>query len=207
VTIAVIDYGMGNLRSVVNAFIAVGADVEIARSPSDLLSCRGIVLPGVGAFKDGMVRLRENGWIDALQSEVFDVRKPFLGLCLGMQLMGSHGAEHGESQGLGWIPGDVVRLEEGKGSLKVPHIGWNDVDVAVGSRLFKDVGESAILYFLHSYHLRPDKNEAIAATCTYGVEFAAAVEVENLFGAQFHPEKSQKGGLKILQNFASVVDD
>lgn len=203
--IAVIDYGMGNLRSVVNAFSSVGARVVIARSPTDLPDCWGIVLPGVGAFKDGMVRLRDNGWIDALQREVMDKQKPFLGLCLGMQLMGSHGTEHGESEGLGWVPGEVVRLEGGERSLKIPHIGWNDVDISIDSRLFREIGESAIFYFLHSYHLRPDDRGVIAATCAYGVEFAAGVECGNLFGAQFHPEKSQRDGLRILQNFASVV--
>lgn len=203
-TIVVIDYGMGNLRSVVNAFSSVGADVEIARSPHDLVSCRGIVLPGVGAFRDGMVRLTDNGWIDALEVEVMDRKKPFLGLCLGMQLMGSRGTEHGAAEGLGWIPGDVLRLREADRSLRIPHIGWNDVSSKVDSRLFRELSDG-VFYFLHSYHLRPEHEGATAATCQYGDEFVAAVESENLFGAQFHPEKSQKDGLKILQNFASVT--
>lgn len=203
-TIAVIDYGMGNLRSVVNAFGSIGAKVAIARSPEDLLTSEAIVLPGVGAFKDGMTRLDSGGWTQALHHHVIDQEKPFLGLCLGMQLMAAQGSEHGDAQGLGWIAGEVVRLE-GDASLKIPHVGWNDVRLVGPSRLFRDVGDRETFYFLHSYHLRPIEEHAVVATCTYGNEFVAAVESRNLFGAQFHPEKSQRSGLRILHNFASDV--
>lgn len=187
-----------------NAFASIGAKVEIARSPEHLGAAGGIVLPGVGAFADGMIRLRTNGWIEALEREVVHEQKPCLGLCLGMQLMASRGTEHGDAEGLGWIPGEVVRLG-GDRSLKIPHVGWNDVKIVGESRLFKEMGEGGIFYFLHSYHLRLHDEKALVATCTYGDEFAAAVESNNLFGAQFHPEKSQKAGLKLLRNFVAEV--
>ena len=203
-TIAVIDYGMGNLRSVVNAFEAVGGDVEVARSPHDLSNAQGIVLPGVGAFHDGMTRLKGADWVAALHSQVIEKGKPFLGLCLGMQLMASRGTEHGVAQGLGWIDGEVVRLDGGN-LLKVPHVGWNDVSVVRDSRLFEGLGECGVFYFLHSYHLRLHQQRPLVGTCNYGEELTAAIESDNLFGVQFHPEKSQRAGLRILQNFVAMA--
>jgi glutamine amidotransferase len=203
-TIGVIDYGMGNLRSVVNAFGAVGASASVVRSPEELADYSGVVLPGVGAFKDGMTRLRSRGWIDPLEHEVLEKRKPFLGLCLGMQLMASRGNEHGDEEGLGWVPGRVARLSVDP-SMKIPHVGWNDVMIVRDGRLFRGMGESDIFYFLHSYHMHPHDEGVLVAKCSYGMEFAAAVEADNLFGAQFHPEKSQRAGLRFLENFAAEV--
>jgi glutamine amidotransferase len=198
----IIDYAMGNLRSVQNAFRAIGCEASISSSPEDLRNAERIVLPGVGAFGDGMRNLREAGWIEPLEEEVLGKGKPFLGLCLGMQLLATEGMEHGLHEGLGWVPGRAKRLT-GAG-LRVPHMGWNDVRFVEGTRLFDEHGESATFYFVHSYYLDPDDHSVVSGVCSYGIDFAATVERDNIFATQFHPEKSQKAGLTALRTFASL---
>lgn len=203
--IAVVDYGMGNLRSVANAFEAVGQPVELASEPEQLDGVAGIVLPGVGAFGDAMRNLRERGFVEALEEHVRERGVPFLGLCLGMQLVAEESLEHGAHRGLGWVPGEVVRLEPMNGApLRVPHIGWNDVRFAPGTRLFAGVGETQTFYFVHSYVFRPRSEDVISGVCDYGGPFAATVEAGNVFGTQFHPEKSQRAGLAALGNFVAI---
>jgi glutamine amidotransferase len=195
---------MGNLRSVANAFEAIGNPAEITAEPEDLRSADGIVLPGVGAFGDGMQNLEERGFLEVLETEVRQKRKPLLGLCLGMQLLASGSSEHGAHPGLGWIPGMVTRLEPADAALRVPHIGWNDVRFTSPNGLFSRLGDAATFYFVHSYVFRPTDPSVVSGTCDYGGDFPASVECENLYGTQFHPEKSQRAGLAVLERFVEL---
>lgn len=205
VRIAIIDYGMGNLRSVMNAFASLGADARVAEVPADLASADRIVLPGVGAFGDGMENLRRLGWIPALEREVREGGKPFLGICLGMQLLATEGTEFGAHKGLGWIPGAADRIQPSDPSLRVPHIGWNDVRFVRRNGLFAGLGETDTFYFVHSYALMPEDGGIVSGVCDYGGEFAAGIESGNLYATQFHPEKSQKAGMSVLRNFLAVT--
>lgn len=201
--IAILDYGMGNIHSIYNALTFIGADARIVGDPKGLKDAGGIVLPGVGAFGDGIRNLRRMGFEEALSREVIEGGKPFLGICLGLQLLGSVGFEHGRNEGLGWIKGVVERFpasHEGE-VLRVPHIGWNDVTFLKRDGLYSSLGETQSFYFVHSYVLRPDDPSVVSGTCSYGIEFAASVESGNISAVQFHPEKSHKSGLAVLKNF------
>lgn len=202
--IVVVDYGMGNLRSVANAFGAVGHPVEIVARPDQLADADGIVVPGVGAFGDAMRNLHERGFVPVLEEHVRGQGVPFLGLCLGMQLVATDSVEHGAHPGLGWVPGRVVKIEPNGRPIRVPHIGWNDVRFVEGSRLFAELGESQAFYFVHSYVLQPDEQEVVSGVCEYDGPFAASIEVDNIYGTQFHPEKSQRAGLAALRNFVGI---
>jgi imidazole glycerol-phosphate synthase subunit HisH len=202
--IAVVDYGMGNLRSVSNAFEAAGQPVEIITRPEQLNGVAGIVLPGVGAFGDAMRNLHERGLVQVLDENVRTRNVPFLGLCLGMQLVATESVEHGAHRGLGWVPGRVVRIEPNGRPIRVPHIGWNDVHFAPRARLFAELGESQAFYFVHSYVLEPDSQDVVSGVCDYVGPFAASIETSNIFGTQFHPEKSQHAGLAALRNFVKI---
>lgn len=203
--IAIVDYGMGNLRSVFNVFHALGEKAEIINEPAKLKSFGAIVLPGVGAFGDAMNNLRRSGLKDALDEEVMGKGKPFLGICLGIQLIATTGFEHGEHQGLGWIPGTVERLRgDINGSrLRVPHMGWNDVKFTRKDGLSADMGESKAFYFVHSYVPIPKDPSVITGVCNYGADFAAVIEHRNICATQFHPEKSQKAGFALLKNWVT----
>lgn len=201
--IVIVDYGMGNLRSVANALEAVGAAPEISDVPLVVRRAPALVLPGVGAFGDGMESLRSRGLADAL-GDAHRRGTPILGLCLGMQLLASSSTEYGEHQGLGWLPGRVVPIEPDGRPLRVPHVGWNAVRFPSDSRLFAGLGEEQDFYFVHSYVLVPEDPAAVAGICEYGTPFAAAVESAMLFGTQFHPEKSQRAGLAVLRNFVEL---
>jgi glutamine amidotransferase len=199
--VSIVDYGMGNIRSVNNAFEALGAQPTIVSEPELLRDADLIVLPGVGAFGDGMANLRSQGWVGVLEREVLDRGKPFLGLCVGMQLLASTGTEHGEHRGLGWVPGRVTRLQPADASCRVPHVAWNDVAFTKSKGLYRDLGDAADFYFVHSYALQPDDPRVISGMCDHGGEFAASIEVDNIYATQFHPEKSQKAGMTVLRNF------
>jgi len=201
--ILIVDYGLGNLYSVAKAFEALGASVQISSDPKDVEAAERIVLPGVGAFGDGMKYLAERKLHDALRRAVMEEAKPFLGICLGMQLLADIGTESGEKKGLGWIRGSVRKLPVAPLGLKVPHIGWNDITIAKPHPLWEGIKNGTDFYFLHSYSLVCDDKETIAATSEYGVTFAAAVQKGPIFAVQFHPEKSQENGLKLLENFMS----
>jgi glutamine amidotransferase len=199
--ITIVNYKLGNLFSVAKAFESFGGEVRISSEPSDLRAATHIVLPGVGAFPHGMDNLREAGLIEVLNEEVIEKKKPFLGICLGLQLLAEKGYENGESAGLGWVKGIVKRLEVESAGLKVPHIGWNNLEVKKDSRLFAGVKPTADFYFVHSYALHPEEESDIAATTEYGTKIVAAIERGNIYAVQFHPEKSQEAGLKLLENF------
>lgn len=202
--IAIIDYGMGNLRSAEKGFQHAGVmDVAVTSDRDAVRTADGIVLPGVGAFRDAARELRESGMRDVIRDRVA-AGVPFLGICLGMQLLADVGYEDGEWEGLGIVPGECVRLPEG---VKVPHIGWNTVDYPRPSALFEDIDEGSAFYFVHSYHVVPSDPAAVIGRTVHGVPFAAAVQAANVFGVQFHPEKSSDTGLRLLRNFAAVVEE
>ncbi len=199
--IAIVDYGMGNLRSVQRGFERVGAEARIVQSPRELNGARGMVLPGVGAFGQAMDNLRAAGWIDPLHTAC--VRgMPFIGICLGMQLLFESSAEMGQHEGLGILAGEVKRFT---GDVKVPQMGWNQIRLWQANPLLRDVSDGGYAFFVHSYYCAPRDSSIVLATSDYGVEFASIVGRGNIFGAQFHPEKSQAVGLKILENFAAIV--
>ncbi|HAM95380.1 TPA: imidazole glycerol phosphate synthase subunit HisH [Candidatus Azambacteria bacterium] len=199
--ITIIDYGMGNLRSVAKAFEKIGAQVRVSSSVEDLRNADRIVLPGQGAFGDGMKNLKTLGLIEPLYEEVMKKKKPFLGICLGLQMLARESSEGGIHKGLGFLQATVRRFQIDENSFKVPHMGWDDVIPKSNGILFKGIGEKPNFYFIHSYHMVCDDSDVVAATCDYGEVFTAAVEHDNIFGTQFHPEKSQKNGLQLLTNF------
>jgi len=199
--IAIVDYGLGNLFSVAKAFEMLGAEARITGSPDEIRRADRVVLPGVGAFGDGMDHLRANGLDAALHDAVIRDQKPFLGICLGLQLLADVGEEYGEHRGLGWIPGRVRKLNVESVGLKVPHIGWNDVAVSRENPLFRGLKANADFYFVHSYMLDCAEPINVVATASYGEAVTAAILRGNIFATQFHPEKSQDNGLKLLENF------
>lgn len=200
--IAIIDYDMGNLRSVEKAFEKVGAEAAPTRDPAVIRDASHIVLPGVGAFKDCMKNLEEYGLIDPLLKGIASGR-PFLGICLGLQLLFEESAEFGRHRGLGVIKGKVVRFPEDR-ARKVPHMGWNEAKKRKESKLLNDIPDSSFFYFVHSYYAVPDDPSVNLTSTEYGVEFTSGIEKDNVMACQFHPEKSQRLGLRILKNFSSM---
>lgn len=201
--IAIVDYKMGNLRSVEKGFEHAGvADVVVTGDPEVIERADGVVLPGVGAFRDAAANLRDSGCEDVLRRRIA-AGAPFLGICLGMQLLATTGFEDGEWQGLGLVPGTCERLP---GGVKVPHIGWNTVEYPRGSALFDGIPESTAFYFVHSYRLIPEDGDASIGSTEYGVRFASAVQKDNVYAVQFHPEKSSTMGLRLLANFGRIVE-
>ena len=203
IKVGIIDYGMGNLRSVANAFASFDVQADLLSNPKELKSYGHILLPGVGAFGDGIANLRRSGWISAMEDEVLGNKKFFLGICLGMQLLASRGLEHGDHVGLDWIKGSVERMISNDPQCRIPHIGWNDAIPKKFDGLFKAVPQPCVFYFVHSYVLIPEDDSIVTAVATHGSEFVAALEQANIWAAQFHPEKSQKCGLALLKNFAA----
>jgi glutamine amidotransferase len=201
--VVIIDYGMGNIGSVKNALEYLGASVSISSKKEDIKSASHLILPGVGAFGDGMKNLEDRGLIEILNEEVRGDKKPFLGVCLGMQLLADEGEEGGLNNGLGWIPGKVRRINTG-GKLRIPHVGWNDVSVISENKMFNGIS-SNVFYFVHSYFLEPAEKDHVVATCEYGETMPVVINKENIWGAQFHPEKSQKSGLQFLKNFLNYA--
>ena len=202
--IAIVDYRMGNLRSVEKGFAAAGVvGVSITDDPAFVAAAQGIVLPGVGAFRDAAANLKASGMREVLLERIA-AGVPLLGICLGMQLLATVGLEDGEWDGLGLVPGVCERLP---GGVKVPHIGWNTVDYPRRSALFDGIDEASAFYFVHSYHLVPADPSAVIGRTGYGVPFAAAVQSGVVYGVQFHPEKSSETGLALLRNFATIVEE
>jgi imidazole glycerol-phosphate synthase subunit HisH len=200
--IVIVDYGMANLRSVQKAFEKLGHAAVISSDPNQLSVAAKVVLPGVGAFRDAIGRLREAGFVQPLLEHV-RAGKPFLGICLGLQLLFDKSFEDGEYEGLGLIAGDVVRFADLPG-LKVPHMGWNQLRFKPGCPLFRGLNDGAAVYFVHSYYAVPRDSAVVAAEADYPTPFAAAVWQDNILATQFHPEKSQKVGLTMLRNFAEL---
>lgn len=201
--IGIIDYGMGNLRSVEKALERVGASPLILSRPEEAGRCRGFILPGVGAFSEAMHNLRERGWIEPI-AEITAAGRPFLGICLGLQLLFTRSEEGAGGTGLDLLPGRVVRLPAMAGII--PHMGWNQLRFRGSHPLFSGIGEGSYVYFVHSYVAVPEDPAVIAAVTDYGGEFVSAVGRGKIYGLQFHPEKSQATGLKILKNFIRLTD-
>lgn len=201
--IAIIDYGMGNKHSVYNALKYIGADAFISSDAYEISRAEKIILPGVGAFGAAMENLQQLGLRDILNEEVIVKGKPFLGICLGMQLLAETGTEKGLFPGLGWIAGDVLKLRPEDDGFKLPHVGWNDIKLVQDSDLFKGLKKERAFYFVHSYVMQLKDSRDLAAESDYGEKFTAAVQKDNIFATQFHPEKSQKNGLIILENFVN----
>ena len=203
--LAVIDYGAGNLRSVVHALKHLRAqNMRLVERGSELDGASKIILPGVGAFGAGMEQMRQRDLVAPLL-DAFARGIPYLGICVGMQMLFDLGEEMGEHEGLGIIPGRVIRFPDFP-DRKVPHMGWNQLDVQERSALFQGLDKRSHVYFVHSYYCAPEDAGAIIASVDYGVEFAAAVQSGNIYGVQFHPEKSQRNGLRILNNFLRIQE-
>ncbi|WP_337547652.1 imidazole glycerol phosphate synthase subunit HisH [Anthropogastromicrobium sp.] len=197
--IAIIDYDAGNIKSVEKALLSMGETPVLTRDPEVILQADHIILPGVGSFGDAMENLNKFGLIDVIH-EAINRKIPFLGICLGLQLLFESSEETPGVAGLGILKGKIVRIPEGPG-LKIPHMGWNSLNVREGASLFKGLEKEPYVYFVHSYYLQAKDPKIVAATTEYGVTIHASVEKENVFACQFHPEKSSKTGLAILKNF------
>jgi imidazole glycerol-phosphate synthase subunit HisH len=202
--IAIIDYGVGNLKSVEKAFQFIGADAVVSADKDFILKADAVVLPGVGAFADAMDRLRKAGMVEVVKKVIAE-NKPFFGICLGMQLLFDYSEEGGERvEGLGIFKGSIRQLPLDM-NLKVPHMGWNCLEINGKQNLFKNLDETPYVYFVHSYYLKAENHDLVAATTKYGIEFDVAVTNENVFATQFHPEKSGEVGLTILRNFINTI--
>ncbi|MCB0194934.1 MAG: imidazole glycerol phosphate synthase subunit HisH [Anaerolineae bacterium] len=205
--IIIIDYGMGNLGSILNMLKKVGAKAKVSANITDIHEADKLILPGVGAFDTGMKNLAELGLIDVLNEQVLDHKIPTLGVCLGMQLL-TKSSEEGELPGLGWIDSQTVRFnftEEHSSNLKIPHMGWNTVKVHRTGTLFHGLDDDARFYFVHSYHVVCHDPTDILTTTDHGYDFVSAVQRGNIMGAQFHPEKSHKFGLRLFKNFVELT--
>lgn len=203
-SLSIIDYGMANLRSVQKGFEHVGAQAQIIQSASEIRRADKIVLPGVGAFQDAVRTLRERDLAGAIIDHI-NAGKPFLGICLGLQMLFDVGYEDGEHQGLGVLRGSCVRFDVDRTMhLKVPHMGWNQLQIKNSSPILRDLSDGCSVYFVHSYHVVPADESIISTTTDYGRPFVSSIRRANLMATQFHPEKSQKIGLKILENFAAM---
>lgn len=202
--IAIIDYGVGNLRSVEKAFQFIGCEAKVSSDASFILNSDAVVLPGVGAFADAMENLKNAGMVHVVK-EAIASDKLFLGICLGMQLLFDYSQEGGERvEGLGVLKGAIKQLPTNM-DLKIPHMGWNSLNIKNNSILFRNITENPYVYFVHSYYLDAEDKSIVIATTNYGIEFDVAVAKENVFGTQFHPEKSGKVGLSILKNWAGLI--
>jgi glutamine amidotransferase len=200
--IVILDYGMGNVGSILNMLKKIGAQAALTHDQKEIELADKIILPGVGAFDSGMQALQKYNLIEVLKYQVVEKKKPLLGICLGMQMLGRK-SEEGALPGLGYIPFDNIRFSfSPELNLKIPHMGWNQVKIQATTALTKSLPDKERYYFVHSYHAKCDNSENVLITCEYGYEFTAAVYCENIFGVQFHPEKSHSFGMRILKNFA-----
>lgn len=197
--VLVIDYGVGNHQSVINALKILGYTYTVSFDKKDIESAERYILPGVGAFGEAMMNLNKRDIIGTLKKEVLENKKPLLGICLGMQVLAEDSLEDGLHTGLGFILGHVVRIRD-KNAIRVPHVGWNEVNIYKRDPLFSSISKGTRFYFDHSYHFETEK-KYIAATCSYGEEITAAVQHKNIYGIQFHPEKSQTSGLRLIRAF------
>ena len=206
--ITIVDYKSGNISSVINSFNEVAKDkvkIEVTSDINKIKSSDKVVLPGQGSFKscvDGLNNI--NGLIDVLNEFAINDKKPLLGICVGLQMFADIGYEETETKGLGWISGKVSKIDDKNGKYKLPHIGWNQINIVKESKIFKDIENNSHMYFVHSYELIPKDKNVISATTDYSSNIVCAIEKENIFGTQFHPEKSDKIGLKIIDNFINL---
>lgn len=203
--IHIVDYGLGNINAFSNMYKRIGIEARTARTADELRTASRLILPGVGAFDHAMQLLQASGMREALDELVLERGVPVLGVCVGMQIL-ARGSDEGLSQGLGWVGGSVRALASraGAGGLPLPHMGWNDVVPATGARLFASIEEQPRFYFLHSYYFECERAEDVAAATEYGGQFCCAVQAGNVFGVQFHPEKSHHFGAEVLRNFSEI---
>ena len=203
--VTIVDYNSGNISSVINSFTEVAkgtVNLEVTSDLNKIKSSDKVVLPGQGSFKSCIDALNSiNGLTDTLDEFVINKKKPLFGICVGLQMFADVGYEETETKGLGWIPGKVSKIDNKNGKYKLPHIGWNQINIVKDSKIFKDVENNSHMYFVHSYEFIPDDEHVISATTDYSSNIVCSVEKENIFGTQFHPEKSDKIGLKIIENF------
>ena len=206
--VTIVDYKSGNIRSVINSFkeVAKGkVNIEVTSDPNKIKSSDKVVLPGQGSFKSCVDALNNiNGLVDTLNEFVVTNKKPLLGICVGLQMFADIGYEESETQGLGWISGKVSKIDNQNGKFKLPHIGWNQINLVKASKIFQNIENNSHMYFVHSYEFIPEDKNVISATTDYSSKIVCSVEKENIFGTQFHPEKSDKIGLKIINNFISL---
>ncbi len=200
--VVIIDYGMGNVTSVLIALKKIGANAEVTNDRDKIYRAAKLILPGVGAFNDGITNIKKRNLNNILKNVVFDNKKPILGICLGMQLMCTRSYEFGEFEGLGWVNANVKPLDE-KINLCVPHMGWNDISIVGKSTLTAELPVNDF-YFVHSYYVDCENKDNVIAICNYGIDFCCAFQKENIYGVQFHPEKSQGAGLALLNNFVKL---
>ena len=206
--VTIVDYNSGNISSVINSFKEVAQDkvnIEVTADLKKITSSDKVVLPGQGSFKSCVDALNKiKGLTDTLNEFAITNKKPLLGICVGLQMFADVGYEETETKGLGWIPGKVTKIDNQNGKYKLPHIGWNEINIMKESKILKDVKDKSHMYFVHSYELIPNDKDAISATTNYSSNHVCAIEIENIFGTQFHPEKSDKIGLKIIDNFINL---
>jgi len=201
--VVIVDYQMGNLRSVQKAFEFNQCHAIISSDHDDIKHAEKIVLPGVGSFRDGMKNLNNLGLIDVLSQEVVQNKKPFLGICLGMHLIANTGYENGQTSGLSWVDAEVIRLDSTSKNLNIPHVGWNSVSYKNHSDLYSGIKDNHDFYFVHSYHFKTTE-DVVSGITNYGIDFVSSIKKDNINAFQFHPEKSQAAGLKIIENFINV---
>ena len=202
--IVIIDYGMGNLRSVQKKLLKVGANVEISSKPDIIAGADKLILPGVGHFSNGMKRLQEYDIIEVLNEQVLSKKKPILGICLGMQLMANQ-SEEGNVKGLGWFNADIIKFTvKNRLKYKVPHMGWNNANIKKESNLYKDISDEAMFYFVHSFHIVCKDVQDILTISEYEYPFTSSIHKENIYGTQFHPEKSHDWGEQLFKNFVNL---
>ena len=206
--VTIVDYQSGNISSVINSFTEVAkgkVNLEVTSDINKIKFCDKSVLPGQGSFKSCVDSLHKiSGLVDALKDFAITNKKPLLGICVGLQMFADIGYEEAETKGLGWIAGNVSKIDNQKGKFKLPHIGWNEIEIQKESKIFKNIKNKSHMYFVHSYEFIPEDNSVISATADYSSKIVCAVEKDNLFGTQFHPEKSDKIGLKIIDNFLKL---
>ena len=206
--VTIVDYKSGNISSVINSFKEVARDkvkIEVSSDLKKISSSDKVVLPGQGSFKSCIEALNTiNGLVETLNDFAINNKKPLLGICVGLQMFADVGYEEIETKGLGWIPGKVRKIDNQNGKYKLPHIGWNEINIKKDSKIFKDIKDKSHMYFVHSYEFVPNDKNAISATTNYSSNHVCALEIDNIFGTQFHPEKSDKAGLKIINNFINL---
>ena len=206
--VTIVDYNSGNISSVINSFKEVAKEkvnIEVTSDPKNIKSSDKVVLPGQGSFKSCVDALNKiNGLRNTLSEFVMTKKKPILGICVGLQMFADIGYEENETKGLGWISGKVSKIDNENGNYKLPHIGWNQIEIVKESKIFKNIENNSHMYFVHSYELIPNDKDLISATTDYSSNIVCAIEKENIFGTQFHPEKSDKTGLQLIKNFINL---
>jgi len=202
--ITIIDYGMGNLGSILNMFKKIGYEAEITSDLEKIKNSEKIVLPGVGSFDNGMANLNKLNLINILNTLVLEKHIPILGICLGMQLI-TNSSEEGKLKGLGWVDANTLKFKFSKNNIKIPHMGWNNINIKKINPLLKNLNDSETrFYFVHSYYVKCNQKNDILTTTEYGFDFASSIQKDNIYGVQFHPEKSHKFGMKLFENFAKI---